>query len=584
MTIANLISLLAGVALFLFGMSLMGEGLKKVAGNQLELVLYRLSSTPVKGVLLGTGVTAVIQSSSATSVMVVGFVNSGMMKLRQAISVIMGSFIGTSITGWVICLSNISGGSGWVSLISTDTLTGLVAVAGIVMRMFCKKQTTIHIGDIMLGFAVLMFGIGAMGDAVAPLKDSEAFTTVMTRFSNPLLGLLAGVAITAILQSCSSAVGLLQALAVTGAIDFSIAFPVTVGIAIGASVPVLLSAVGANTAAKRSAWSYLSISVYGAIVVGGLFYLFNALFHFTFMDVTMTAVSLAVLNSLYRAAAVLLLLPLLKPLEKLLAHLFPEKDSEQEHIIPPLEERFLANPAIAIEHCREAVYAMADVSRENIFSAIALLRDFSAEGYRSVQEHENIVDRYEDKLGSYLIRITSLELDSRQTADVSRFLHAIGDLERISDHALNIAEAAQELHEKKISFSEAAVNELRVLGGAVSECIELALQAFESNDLDIAYHVEPLEELIDNLCDELKLHHIRRLQTGECTLTNGFVFNDIVTNYERVSDHCSNLAVAVIELDGSGLFDPHEYLDSLKELRTGCFNRYYDEYSAKYAL
>lgn len=584
MTIANLISLLAGVALFLFGMSLMGEGLKKVAGNQLELVLYRLSSTPVKGVLLGTGVTAVIQSSSATSVMVVGFVNSGMMKLRQAISVIMGSFIGTSITGWVICLSNISGGSGWVSLISTDTLTGLVAVAGIVMRMFCKKQTTVHIGDIMLGFAVLMFGIGAMGDAVAPLKDSEAFTTVMTRFSNPILGLLAGVAITAILQSCSSAVGLLQALAVTGAIDFSIAFPVTVGIAIGASVPVLLSAVGANTAAKRSAWSYLSISVYGAIVVGGLFYLFNALFHFTFMDVTMTAVSLAVLNSLYRAAAVLLLLPLLKPLEKLLARLFPEKDSEQEHVIPPLEERFLANPAIAIEHCREAVYAMADVSRENIFSAIGLLREFSAEGYRLVQEHENIVDRYEDKLGSYLIRITSLELDSRQTADVSRFLHAIGDLERISDHALNIAEAAQELHEKKISFSEAAVNELRVLGGAVSECIELALRAFESNDLDTAYHVEPLEELIDNLCDELKLHHIHRLQTGECTLTNGFVFNDIVTNYERVSDHCSNLAVAVIELDGSGLFDPHEYLDSLKELRTGCFNRYYDEYSAKYAL
>ncbi len=584
MTIANLIALLAGVALFLFGMSLMGEGLKKVAGNQLELVLYRLSSTPVKGVLLGTGVTAVIQSSSATSVMVVGFVNSGMMKLRQAISVIMGSFIGTSITGWVICLSNISGGSGWVSLISTDTLTGLVAVTGIILRMFCKKQTTIHIGDIMLGFAVLMFGIGAMGDAVAPLKDSEAFTAVMTHFSNPLLGLLAGAAITAILQSCSSAVGLLQALAVTGAIDFSVAFPVTIGIAIGASVPVLLSAMGANTAAKRSAWSYLSISIYGAIVVGGLFYLFEALFHFSFMNVTMTAVSLAVLNSLYRAAAVLLLLPLLKPLEKLLARLFPEKGSEQEHVIPPLEERFLANPTIAIEHCREAVYSMADVSRENIFNAISLLRDFSAEGYRSVQEHENIVDRYEDKLGSYLIRITSLELDSRQTADVSRFLHAIGDLERISDHAVNIAEAAQELHEKKISFSEAAVNELRVLGGAVSECIELALRAFESNDLDTAYHVEPLEELIDNLCDELKLHHIRRLQTGECTLANGFVFNDIVTNYERVSDHCSNLAVAVIELDGSGLFDPHEYLDSLKELRTGCFNRYYDEYTAKYTL
>lgn len=584
MTIANLISLLGGVALFLFGMNLMGEGLKKVAGNQLELVLYHLSSTPVKGVLLGTGVTAVIQSSSATSVMVVGFVNSGMMKLRQAISVIMGSFIGTSITGWVICLSDISGGSGWVSLISTDTLTGLVAVAGIVMRMFCKKQTTVHIGDILLGFAVLMFGIGAMSDAVAPLRDSATFTSVMTHLSDPVLGILAGTAITAILQSSSSAVGLLQALAVTGAIDFSVAYPLMIGIGVGASVPVLLSAIGASTDAKRSAWSYLVISVFSGIVLGGLFYLGNAIFHYAFMNLTMTAVSLAVMNTLYRAAAMILLLPLLGVTEKLLCKMFPDHGTTQKHMIPPLEERFLTNPAIAIEHSREAVYAMAAVSRENIFGAISLLHEFSAEGYRAVQEHENIVDRYEDKLGSYLIRITSLELDSRQTADVSRFLHAIGDLERISDHAVNIAEAAQELHEKKISFSEAAVNELRVLGGAVSECIELALRAFESNDLDTAYHVEPLEELIDNLCDELKLHHIRRLQTGECTLTNGFVFNDIVTNYERVSDHCSNLAVAVIELDGSGLFDPHEYLDSLKELRTGCFNRYYDEYSAKYAL
>ena len=584
MSIANLISLLGGVALFLFGMSLMGEGLKKVAGNQLELVLYRLSSTPLKGVLLGTGITAVIQSSSATSVMVVGFVNSGMMQLNQAIGVIMGSFIGTSITGWVICLSSLPGGSGWVSLISTATLTGTVAIVGIILRMFCKNQTKVHIGAILLGFAVLMFGISAMSDAVAPLKDSPAFAAVMTRFSNPLLGLLAGMAVTAVLQSCSSAVGLLQALAVTGLIDFSVAFPVTVGIAIGASVPVLLSAIGANTAAKRSAWSYLSISVYGAIMTGCLFYPANAIFHFPFMDATMSAASIALLNSVYRAAAVLLLLPLLRPLEKLLARLFPDRAETEEHIIPPLEERFLLNPAIAIEHSRDAIYAMAAVSRKNIFSAIALLRSYSAEDFRAVQERENIVDRYEDRLGSYLIRITSLELDPRQTADVSKFLHAIGDLERISDHAVNIAEAAQEMHDKKISFSPAAVHELRVLSSAVSECLDLALSAFEQGDLDIAYHVEPLEELIDNLCDELKLHHIDRLQKGQCTLSNGFVFNDIVTNYERVSDHCSNLAVAVIELDSSGTFDPHEYLDSLKELRTGYFNRYYDEYSAKYIL
>lgn len=584
MSIANLISLLGGVALFLFGMSLMGEGLKRVAGNQLELVLYRLSSTPVKGVLLGMGITAVIQSSSATSVMVIGFVNSGMMQLNQAIGVIMGSFIGTSITGWVICLSSLPGGSGWVSLISTATLTGTVAVIGIILRMFCKNQTKVHIGDILLGFAVLMFGISAMGEAVAPLKDSETFAAMMTHFSNPLLGVLAGLLITAVLQSCSSTVGLVQALAVTGLIDFSIAFPVIVGIAIGASVPVLLSSIGANTAARRSAWSYLSISIYGAIMTGLLFYPANAIFHFPFMDTTMTAASIALVNSVYRAAAVLLLLPLLRPLEKLLARLIPDKVEPEENIIPPLEERFLLNPALAIEHSREAIFAMADVSRKNILSSIALLRDYSAEDFRAVQERENIVDRYEDRLGSYLVRITSLELDPRQTAEVSKFLHAIGDLERISDHAVNIAEAAQELHNKRISFSAAAVHELRVLGEAVSECLELALRAFEENDMDSAYRVEPLEELVDNLCDELKLHHIDRLQKGTCTLENGFVFNDIVTNYERVSDHCSNLAVAVIELDSSGRFDPHEYLDSLKELRTGCFDRYYDEYSAKYAV
>lgn len=584
MTIANIIALLSGVALFLFGMSLMGDGMKKVAGNKLELVLYKLSSTPLKGVLLGTAVTTVIQSSSATSVMVVGFVNSGMMQLRQAIGVIMGSFIGTSITGWIICLSTIEGGSGWVSLISTATLTGLIAVVGIILRMFSKKPARRYLGDILLGFAVLMTGISAMSSAVAPLKESEAFVSVMTRFSNPLLGILAGIAVTAILQSASSAVGLLQTLAVTGAIDYSVAFPIILGMGIGASVPVLLSSLGANTDARRSAWSYLVISILGAAVCAILYYALNAFLHFSFMNRVMTAASIALVNTIYRAVSVVLLFPFVGWLDTQLRRLIPDKGDTEQHIIPPLEERFLANPALAIAHARDAVYAMADVTKKNILGAMDLLRNYSAEGVAKVESREAVVDRYEDKLGDYLIKITASALDDEQTRNVSKYLHAIGDLERISDHAVNLSEAAQEIHEKKISFSDPAIRELTVTGDAIEECLNLAFAALKEDDLEAAYHVEPLEELVDTLCDELKLHHIERLQQGVCTLANGFVFNDVVTNFERISDHCSNLAVAAIELDREGRFDPHAYLDSLKELKTERFDRYYNEYSTKYVI
>ncbi len=584
MTIANIIALLSGVALFLFGMSLMGDGMKKVAGNKLELVLYKLSSTPLKGVLLGTAVTTVIQSSSATSVMVVGFVNSGMMQLRQAIGVIMGSFIGTSITGWIICLSTIEGGSGWVSLISTATLTGLIAVVGIILRMFGKKPARRYLGDILLGFAVLMTGISAMSTAVAPLKESAVFVSVMTRFSNPLLGILAGIVVTAILQSASSAVGLLQTLAVTGAIDYSVAFPIILGMGIGASVPVLLSSLGANTDARRSAWSYLFISILGAAVCAVIYYALNAFLHFSFMNRVMTAASIALVNTIYRAVSVVLLFPFVGWLDAQLRRLIPDKGDAEQHIIPPLEERFLANPALAIAHARDAVYAMADVTKKNILGAMDLLRNYSAEGFAKVESREAVIDRYEDKLGDYLIKITASALDDEQTRNVSKFLHAIGDLERISDHAVNLSEAAQEIFEKKISFSAPAIRELTVTGDAIVECLGLAIAALKEDDLEAAYHVEPLEELVDTLCDELKLHHIERLQQGVCTLANGFVFNDVVTNFERISDHCSNLAVAAIELDREGRFDPHAYLDSLKELKTERFDRYYNEYSTKYIL
>lgn len=578
-----MISLLGGVALFLFGMTLMGDGLKKVAGNKLEIILYKLTSTPLKGVLLGTGVTAVIQSSSATSVMVVGFVNSGMMQVRQAIGIVLGSILGTSITGWILCLSDISG-SGWVSLLSTATLTGVVAVVGIVLRMFCKDLAKHHIGDILLGFAVLMYGMSSMSGAVAPLKDSAAFIELLTRFSNPLLGVLVGTVFTCILQSASAAVGILQALAITGTITFSVAFPITLGIAIGAAVPVLLSSLGASVKGKRTAYVYLLIDVIGALVWGVVFYAVNAAVHFPFTDTTMTTVSIALLNTIFRFATVLLLTPMIPLLEKLVSFLFPDKASTGALAdIDRLEERFLAHPALAIEQSRLAIDSMARQAQDNILSAFSLLDKFSDEQFAALQENEEAIDHYEDKLGTYLIKITSKELTPRQTADVSKYLHTISDLERISDHSLNIGETAQELYTKKIVFSPTGARELKVMLSAVTRILEITINAFLDNDVAAAYHVEPLEELIDNLCDEMKLHHIDRLQTGECTLNHGFAFNDLLTNCERVSDHCSNIAVAMIELE-SDSFDTHEYINSVMAMHSHSFDEYYSEYSKEFQI
>ena len=578
-----MISLLGGVALFLFGMTLMGDGLKKVAGNKLEIILYKLTSTPLKGVLLGTGVTAVIQSSSATSVMVVGFVNSGMMQVRQAIGIVLGSILGTSITGWILCLSDISG-SGWVSLLSTATLTGVVAVVGIVLRMFCKDLAKHHIGDILLGFAVLMYGMSSMSGAVAPLKDSAAFIELLTRFSNPLLGVLVGTVFTCILQSASAAVGILQALAITGTITFSVAFPITLGIAIGAAVPVLLSSLGASVKGKRTAYVYLLIDVIGAVVWGVVFYAVNAAVHFPFTDTTMTTVSIALLNTIFRFATVLLLTPMIPLLEKLVSFLFPDKASTGALAdIDRLEERFLAHPALAIEQSRLAIDSMARQAQDNILSAFSLLDKFSDEQFAALQANEEAIDHYEDKLGTYLIKITSKELTPRQTADVSKYLHTISDLERISDHSLNIGETAQELYTKKIVFSPTGARELKVMLAAVTRILEITINAFLDNDVAAAYRVEPLEELIDNLCDEMKLHHIDRLQTGECTLNHGFAFNDLLTNCERVSDHCSNIAVAMIELE-SDSFDTHEYINSVMAMHSHSFDEYYSEYSKEFQI
>ena len=585
MSIANLISLLSGIALFLFGMALMGDGLKKVAGNKLEVILFRLTGSPLKGFLLGTGVTAVIQSSSATSVMVVGFVNSGMMRVRQAISIVMGAILGTSITGWIICLSDLGGGGGWIDLFSTATLTGIISVVGIVLRMFSKSQTKRHIGDILMGFAVLMFGMSAMSGAVSPLRSDPTFLRILTTFSNPMLGILFGTLFTCVLQSASAAVGILQALASTGVIDFSMALPIIMGIAIGAALPVLLSAIGANVDGKRTAMVYLVVEVVGVIFWAAAFYLVNAFVQFDFMSMTMSSVSIAFVNTLFRFVKVVILLPFIDVIEKVVDLLVKDKPVQAEATDETirLEERFIQHPALAIEQSRITINSMAAEAQENLAEAMRLLHHYSDEGYRTVVEMEQVVDRYEDRLGSYLVKLTGQELSSKQNEDASKFLHTISDFERISDHALNIAQTAKEMREKSIVFSDDALRELAVLESALAEIVHITVNAFIRNDLSLASRVEPLEELIDDLCDELKLHHVDRLQKGHCTLLNGFLFNDLLTNYERVADHCSNIAVAMIELE-SDSFDTHEYLSSIKEMISDTYERYYEEYSQQYHL
>ena len=584
MSVADVISLLGGIALFLFGMSLMGEGLKKVAGSRLELVLYKLSSTPLKGVLLGTGVTAVIQSSSATSVMVVGFVNSGMMKVKQAIGVIMGAILGTSVTGWILCLSSLEGGSGVVQLLSTEVLTGIVAVVGIILRMFTGKTSNRYVGEILLGFAVLMYGMSAMSGAVSPLRESEAFIRILTSFSNPILGILVGLAFTSVLQSASAAVGILQALAITGAVTFEVALPIVMGIAIGAAVPVLLSALGANLNGKRTAFIYLLIDVLGVLIWALLFYGANAIIHFTFLDAVMSSVSIALMNTLFRLATVIVLLPCIGLMEHMVELLFPDDGSAaEEQEMDRLEERFLQHPALSIEQSRLVTNSMAERAEGNLLMAVGLRNRWSDKDFRMVGETESVIDRYEDKLGTYLMKITSKSLSQSQSEEVSKYLHTISDFERISDHALNISEAAKEIHNKDLQFSPEACHELDVIESAVREILSIAVGAFVENDPQRAARVEPLEEIIDGLCDEMKSHHVDRLQSGSCTLNQGFVFNDLLTNYERVADHCSNIAVAIIELE-SDSFDTHEYLNSVRAMKSSSFARYYEEYKQEYHL
>ena len=583
------LGLFSGIALFLYGMSVMGDGLKKVAGNKLETLLYGLTSTPLKGILLGAGVTAIIQSSSATSVMVVGFVNSGMMKVVQGIGIIMGANIGTSITGWILCLSDIQGAGGVAALLSSSSIAAIVAIVGLFVRNLSKKETHKAIGDIMFGFTILMIGMSTMKEAMAPLQNNPFFMGMLTKFSNPFLGILLGIIITAVLQSASASVGILQSVAMSGYLPFSAALPIVMGIGVGAACPVLMSGMSSNKNGKRTALVYLFNDLAGMVICGTLFYAIQAVVtrggQFTFMDLEMKSVSIALLNTIYRTVTIIILAPFIKQINKLMFWIIKDSpdDVEDQADFDLLEERFLAYPALAITQSHAAMNGMAKKARKNILRAMSLMEEFSAEKFNKVQEKENLIDKYEDKLGTYLMQMTTHEMNANQAKQVSKFLHTVSDFERLGDHAVNVSEVAEELNEKKISFSDEASYELSVLEGAVKECVSLAVDAFCTDDLEMAAKVEPLRELIGLLCDELKLRHIARLRTGKCEMKQGFAFNDMLTNLERMAAHCSNIAVAMIEIEAAD-FDTHQYLKSVRERKNEMYQMYFDEYERKYDI
>lgn len=579
------LSLLSGVALFLFGMSLMGDGLKQVAGNKLEAFLYKMTNTPLKGVALGTAVTSVIQSSSATTVMVVGFVNSGMMKLKQAIGIIMGANIGTSITGWILCLSYVGGSSGIAKVLSTATISAVVAIIGIIMRMACKRTAYKNVGNIMLGFSILMLGMQTMSGAVAPLKDSKAFVDMLTMFSNPLAGILVGILFTAVLQSASATVGVLQALSVTGILSFSSAFPIILGIGVGASCPVLVSAIGANKNGKRTALVYLLNDTFGMLIWSIAFYTINAFVHFSFLNTIMTPVSIAFLNTIFRMVTVLILFPFIPKIEKLVGWLVKDskEELEDEADFDLLEERLLDYPALAIAQCHRAMSGMAKKLRKNVNRAMNLLNEYQQDKFDKVQRKENLIDKYESRLGEYLIKLTKRQMNTAQTRQASLYLHTINDFERIGDHASYIAHISSEMNENKTNFSVEAWDELNVVMEAVREEINITCRAFLNDDKEMAQRVAPLGMIITALCDELKIHHVERLSKGGCGLEEGTVFTDILNSFSRIAAHCASAMVALMK-NGERDVNIHIHDSKVYPSDSREYAAYLNEYKQKYGI
>lgn len=566
--------------MFLYGMNVMGSGLEKLAGGKLEKLFDKLTSNPFKGFLLGFVVTAIIQSSSATTVMLVGFVNSGIMKLKQTIGIIMGANIGTAVTAWLLSLTGIEGGNIWLEMLKPSSFTPILALIGIIFYMFMKDEKHKYIGMILLGFTVLMYGMDIMSGAVEPLKDMPEFSNILLMFDNPLLGILVGAVLTAIIQSSSASVGILQALSSTGKVHFSTALPIILGQNIGTCITAAISAIGTNKNARRVAVIHLSFNIIGTLIFVAIYYPINAFF--SFANPAVNALDIAVIHTLFKVITTIVLFPFINALEKLSYVIIRDKKDKEtsENSGPVIDERFMSTPAFAVAQCKTQTIRMAELARQNIINAFTLMKNWDKYMAQEISDTEKAVDKYEDVIGTYLVKLSSQEMSLQDSRTVSTILHTLSDFERISDHAKNILKSAKELHEKKIQFSKKAQSELEVIYKAIDEIIGLAIKAFKDNDLYSAYLVEPLEEVVDQLRTKLKSRHIKRLQKGLCSMETGFIYIDLLTSLERVSDHCSNVAVCLIQVNDDN-FETHEYLRTVKtsgEEFDSCVEKYLKKY------
>lgn len=590
MDIFSLLSMIGGLALFLYGMEVLGDGLKKASGGKLEHILEKLTSNKLMAVLLGAGVTAVIQSSSATTVMVVGFVNSGIMKLSQAVGVILGANVGTTVTAWILSLTDVSGSGFFLQLLKPTSFSPILAIIGVCLISMGKKERQKNIGTILIGFAVLMFGMDTMSTAVEPLAEQPEFSHILLMFSNPVLGMLVGLILTAVIQSSSASIGILQALCATGVVSYATAIPIIMGQNVGTCVTALISSAGASKNAKRAALIHLYYNIIKTVAFMAVFYALNAFIHFAFLEEAASALGVAVIHTAFNVAAVIIIFPVSWILEKLAYLTIPETEEEREKEaeksrkeIQLLDTRFLSTPGFALEQCKNVAVDMADYSREALFLAIQMLDKFDKASADRVVELENIVDHYEDEIGAYLVKLSSRHLTEKDSQHLSVLLHSIGDFERISDHAINIMEAAKEMHAKELDFSRKAREELGIYTGAIKDIINTSVLVFQEEDLKLAAMIEPMEEVIDYLSVEVKKRHMKRLRKGKCTIEMGFILSDIVTNYERVSDHCSNIALSLLQLNEEN-FEAHEYQEAISSKDNVAFTTEVKHLKERYQL
>lgn len=583
MDIFDFFTLFGGLAFFLYGMNQMSEALSKLSGGKLEKMLKSITSSKAKALGAGAGVTALIQSSSALTVMLVGLVNSGILQLGQAISIVMGSNIGTTITAWILSLAGIESTNFFVRLLKPEAFSPILALIGIVMMMISKDEKKNDVGKVMVSFAILMYGMHLMNGSVAPLSDSPAFAALLIKFSNPLLGVLAGLIVTAVIQSSAASIGILQAISITGNLTFMSALPIIMGQNIGTCVTSVISAVGANNDAKRVAAVHVAFNVIGTVFCLGVFYALNAVFSFAFLNDNISPVGIAILHTVFNIVTTFILLPFTGALEKLAHFIIKDKPEQKDPIAASLDERLIATPAFALAECADVTKKMARESFEEITAALSMVENTDISALQKVEKQESDIDKYEDKIGTFLVKLSGKELIAKDSIEISKILHLIGDFERISDHGVNIAYSVKELCDKGLRFSEEAMRELNVLISALREILSMSLRAYEEEDVALARKVEPLEEVIDMLTEEIRARHIARLKAGACTIELGFVLSDLVTNMERVSDHCSNIALCIISIENSDL-EMHEYVSSMDKKRADDFDNLLNDYSAKYSL